>query len=188
MKSRILFLSIISCLLLLACQEGEVNNKYCNLRARLHVENVSQAPALFTACESMGEFCTIKLSNNGLQLLCKDATEHPADPINITAISAYGSYFLGLSGFIVGKPTIPEIGEDFVHVVCYDLACSNCYQDYHFTKDLRLQAGGYAKCTSCGRTYDLNDYGNITAAGPGGRPLFRYRVNYVSGILLISNG
>ncbi len=56
----IYILPIISGLLLAACNNGEVNNKYCNLRARLTIDNVLQAPVLFTACESMGEYCTIK--------------------------------------------------------------------------------------------------------------------------------
>lgn len=190
MKVRVLVLSVVFCLLsvvFVACNDGEVNSKYSNLPARLHIEYVSWAPTLFTACESMGEFCTIRLSSDGQQILCKDATDHSPDPINITAIAAYGSFSLGLSGFIVGHLSIAEMGDNEPRVVCYDLACSNCYQDYKFTKPLVLQVGGYAKCNSCGRTYNLNDIGNISD-GPAGRPLYRYRVSYLNPALLIYNG
>ena len=172
------------CLLLLACKEGEVNNKYCNLPARLNIENVTQAPVLFTACESMGEYCTVK--TDGQRFHFTDATNHTSS-INITALTGYSGYYLGLCGFIVGKLTIPEMGEDNVRVVCFDLACSNCYQNYNITKPLTLQAGGYAKCGSCGRSYNLNDCGSI-ADGPAGRSLYRYRVSFVGIALIINNG
>lgn len=189
MKGRhTLILYIIYCLLFAACNDGEVSNKYCNMRAQLHIENVLQAPTvLLPACESMGEYCTIKLSDDGQRFLFTNAAGK-TDLINILAISGYNGYFLGLSGFIVGLLEIPEPGEDYVHVVCYDLACSNCYKDYNITKPLQLQTGGFAKCKSCGRTYNLNDLGNVTAAGPAGRPLYRYRVNYLNHVLYINNG
>lgn len=184
MKSSYPILFIICCLSFFACKEGEVSNKFCNYPARLTIENVTQAPVLFTACESMGEYCTIK--SDGQRFLFTNAAGK-TDPINITAISGYYGFYLGLSGFIVGKLPIPEIGEDFVRVVCYDLACSNCYQNYKFTKNLVLQPSGYAKCNSCNRTYNLNDSGTISD-GPAGSNLFRYRVSYINYVLVINNG
>ncbi len=175
---------VTAVLSLASCKGDDTYTKYSNLRARLTVENVTQAPVLFTACESMGEYCTIR--TDGQRFLFTDAAGHTS-AINITALSAYNSYYLGLSGFIVGKLTIPEIGEDFVRVVCFDLACSNCYQNYNITKPLVLQTGGYAKCNSCQRTYNLNDIGTISD-GPAGRNLYRYRVSYVGNALIINNG
>ena len=178
---------LFSCLLslaLLSCNDGEVSNKFCNLPARLTIENVQQAPVLFTACESMGEYCYI--TSDGQRFLFTNA-QGKTDPINILAMTGYSGYYLGLDGFIVGKLTIPEMGEDMVRVVCYDRACSNCYQNYNITKPLVLQIGGYAKCNSCGRNYNLNDIGNVSD-GPSGRPLYRYRVNYIAGALVIFNG
>lgn len=182
MKNRVLILSIVYCLF--ACSGEEVNNRFCNLPARLNVENVQQAPVLFTACESMGEYCYI--TSDGQRLLFTDATNHTSS-INLTAIGGYNGYYLGLSGFIVGRLTIPEMGESNTSVVCYDRACSNCYQSYNITKPLVLLTGGYVKCNSCGRTYNLNDIGNISD-GPGGRSLYRYRVNYIGNALVINNG
>ena len=171
-------------LLLFSCRDGEVSNKYCNMRARMTVENVIQAPVLYTCCESMGEYCIVK--NDGQKFVFTDATGH-SSYINNLAINGYGGFYLGLSGFIVGKLTIPEMGEDFVKVVCFDLACSNCYQNYNITKNLVLKTSGYVKCNSCGRTYNLNDCGTISD-GPAGRNLFRYRVSYVGYALIINNG
>ena len=179
----IYILPIISGLLLAACNNGEVNNKYCNLRARLTIDNVLQAPVLFTACESMGEYCTIK--SDGQRFTFTNAS-NTTSVINIPAISDYNGYYW-LDGFIVGKLTIPEMGEDVPKVVCFDLACSNCYENYNITKPLRLQVSGYAKCNSCGRTYNLNDCGTI-AEGPTGRNLYRYRVSYIGNTLVINNG
>ena len=139
-------LSFLLCLLLLSCSDGQVNNKYCNLSARLTIENVTQAPVLFTACESMGEYCTVR---------------------TVTPQSFATS--------------------PVVRVVCFDLACSNCYQSYKITKPLTLQTGGYAKCPSCQRLYNLNDCGTI-ADGPAGRSLYRYRVSFVGTALIINNG
>ena len=178
----IYILPIISGLLLTACNNGEVNNKYCNLRASLTIDNVLQAPVLFTACESMGEYCTIK--SDGQRFTFTNAS-NTTSVINIPAISDYNGYYW-LDGFIVGKLTIPEMGEDVPKVVCFDLACSNC-ENYNITKPLRLQVGGYAKCNSCGRNYNLNDCGTI-ADGPAGRNLYRYRVSYIGNTLVINNG
>lgn len=180
LHSRLLLL-----LLIVACNSDEAYNKYCNLPARLTIENIQQAPILFIACESMGEFCTV--TSDGQHFLFTNSTNR-TDRINILAKDEYNRYYLGLTGFIVGKPTIPEMGEEFSHVVCYDRACSNCYKEDHITKPLVLQTGGYAKCNKCQRIYDLNDVGNVTAAGPAGRPLYRYRINYLGNVLVINNG
>ena len=186
MKERSLILSLVCCFLfaVCSCKDGEVNRKYCNLPARLNIENVLQAPVLYTCCESWGEFCTI--TSDGQRFIFTDASNHTS-AINIVGLVGYSGYTLGLSGFIVGRLSIPEIGENDTRVVCYDRACSNCYQNYNITKPLVLQVGGYAKCNSCGRTYNLNDIGTISD-GPAGRNLYRYRVSYLGNALIINNG
>ena len=76
-------LSFFSCLLLACCKDGEVNNKYCNMPARLNVENVLQAPVLYTCCESMGEFCSI--TSDGQRFIFTDASNHTS-AINIVGL------------------------------------------------------------------------------------------------------
>ena len=105
--------------------------------------------------------------------------------VNRTAVSNYQAYVC-LSGFIVGLPTIPEIGTDAPAITCYDLACSNCFRDRSVTKALTLQQGGKAHCTSCQRTYDLNNIGQVTS-GNAGINLFRYRVYYGNNTLSVNN-
>ena len=174
-RFSICLLTVLCGLLLAACAGGEANSKYSNLRARLSIDNVLQAPVLHAACESTGEYCTI--TSDGQKLIFTNAAGKTSS-ILIAAISDYAGYNLGLnSGYIVGRLTIPEMGEDNLRVVCFDRACSNCYQNYNITKPLVLQTSGYAFCRNCNRTYNLNDCGNLSD-GPAGRTLYRYRVNY----------
>ena len=177
-KLCIYLLSVFYGLLLATCSNGEANSKYCNIRARLSIDNVLQAPVLHAACESTGEYCTI--TSDGQKLIFTNAAGKTSS-INIAALSDYAGFNMGLSsGYIVGRLTIPEMGEDNVRVVCFDHACANCYQDYNITKPLVLQTSGYAFCRNCNRTYNLNDCGNLSD-GPAGRTLYRYRVNYAMG-------
>ena len=68
------------------------------------------------------------------------------------------------------------------------MACSNCYEESNIAKRMILQESGFAHCSRCQRTYDLNNQG-IVSIGKGGRTLFRYRVNYLAstGTLIINN-
>jgi hypothetical protein len=88
-----------------------------------------------------------------------------------------------LSGLIVGLPEIPEMGKDMSEVVCYDLACRNCYDDYIITKPLQLKENGMAHCRNCNRDYNLNDLGHTE----NGKPLFRYRARLIGNTLVIAN-
>ena len=174
--------SICCLLMILGCEK--VDNTFCNLPAKFLFENTYQAPALHTACNSMGEFCTITFSKDGKQFIFKGSSKEPSY-VNLTAIAGYTGFNLGLSGLIVGLPNIPEIGKSDPQVVCFDLACSNCYNDYNITKPLTVQ-NGTATCNSCKRTYDLNNTGFVSK-GEAGKSLFRYRVNYINNTLVVSN-
>ena len=162
------------------CQKADYT--YCTLPAKFVMENAYQAPALYIACNSMGEFCTI--TSDGKQFIFKGSKE--TSRINKTALMDYAGFYLGLSGLIVGLPNIPEIGKTESQVICFDLACSNCYEDYNITKPLTLHEDGTATCASCKRTYDLNSTGFISS-GEAGRALYRYRVSYVNNTLVVSN-
>ena len=170
MKKRFTFihrlLSVVCCLLaILGCEKTDYT--YSNLPAKFIFENAYQAPALYTK-----------------QFVFKGSAKEPSY-VNLTAITGYSGFNLGLSGLIVGLPNIPEIGKTESLVVCFDLACSNCYNDYNITKPLVIQ-NGTATCNSCKRTYDLNNVGFISN-GEAGKPLYRYRVSYVSNTLVVSN-
>lgn len=88
---------------------------------------------------------------------------------------------MGLSGFIIGLPNMPELGAITSRPVCYELACINCYNDNNFAHDVTLMAGGQAKCDRCGRVYNLNDQG-IIISDHTGRKLDRYHISYSGGV------
>ena len=92
---------------------------------------------------------------------------------------------MGLSGFIVGLPNILEVGETQPEVNCYDLACRNCYEDSYVMRQLTLQEEGYASCSRCGRTYDLNNLGQVKCGL--GSQLYRYCASYNNNTLTINN-
>lgn len=179
---RRLFLALLPIAAFTECQNADYT--YCSLPAKFIFENAYQAPALYTACNSMGEFCTITYSRDGKQFVFQGSSKEPSY-VNLTAITGYTGFHLGLSGLIVGLPNIPEIGKTESQVVCFDLACSNCYNDYNITKPLTLK-NGIGTCNSCKRSYDLNNVGFITK-GEAGKPLFRYRVSYINNTLVVNN-
>ena len=107
-------------------------------------------------------------------------------PVNATAIAGNSSIQMGIAGFIAGLPNIPELGSTTSLPVCYDLACPNCYSAYNISRALQLKEGGYAACVSCGRTYNLNNQGQISI-GEEGVSLFRYRITYSGNTMVINN-
>ncbi len=168
---------------LAACSnDAIVSNRFSQLPAYFSYSPVSAVSQLYTACNSMGEWTTITARNS--QYIFANLTG--STPVNRLALQNYSSFYLGLSGLVVGLPTIPELGSTMSVVTCYDLACSNCYHDRYITKPLTLQAGGRAHCTSCRRTYDLNNIGQI-ASGDAGINLYRYRVFYGNNTLTVNN-
>lgn len=160
-----------------ACRKAD--HLFSNLPARFKMENIYQASALYTACNSLGQFCTITTSSKDFLFTSLTQT----DPVPISSGYDYEGFYLGLSGLIVGLPEIPEMGKDVSQVVCFDLACPNCYHDYSVTKPLSLQENGMAHCKNCQRTYDMNNMGRTE----NGRPLIRYRVSLVGNTLIVAN-
>lgn len=171
------FLAVLS-----SCKE-EVQNTYSDYHAYFVCQNVNTVPPLNAALNSLGVFCTIRYDRS--RFLFTDETGH-STPVNATAIAGNSSLQMGIAGFIVGLPSIPELGSSISVTVCYDLACPNCYSAYNISRSLQLEEGGYAACASCGRTYSLNNQGQISA-GDGGISLFRYRVSYSGNVMVINN-
>ena len=154
---------------------GPAYDLYCNIPARFVVSNVlSVSPTLYRSCTSLGEFCTItNPAGDALRIHFKSI--NTSDAYNKTALQDR-TIVLGLGGLIVGLPSIAdEIGEE-PKVVCYDLVCRNCYNDYNISHLMQYTQQGYVYCTSCKRSYDLNN--GIVSSGESGAPLFRYPVNY----------
>ncbi len=159
-----------------------VSNKYSKFYASFSYNPVSAVSQLYSACNSMGEWVIIRAVNS--QFVFSNLTGETV--VNRTAVQNYSGYYMGLCGFIVGVPTIPELGATSPVITCYDLACSNCYHDRSVTKRLVLRSGGKAFCSTCQRTYDLNNIGQILQ-GDGGINLYRYRVYYGNNTISINN-
>ena len=70
----IIRLFVVGCCLMSvgSCQDADYT--YCNLPAKFVFENAYQAPALYTACNSMGEFCTITFSRDGKEFVFKGSS------------------------------------------------------------------------------------------------------------------
>lgn len=181
-RPRRILLTCAGMLALSACNSSD--GIFTRLPAYFVMDNVLQAPVLYTSLQSMGEFCTIRATNNKYEFA--SPTLPTPSYINATQLSNLSGFYMGLSGFIVGLPNIPELGQEQSRVVCFDLACSNCYHNSNITKRMQLQEGGYAHCHTCNRTYDLNNQG-LVMQGEAGKSLFRYRVSYAGHTLLINN-
>lgn len=159
-----------------------MSHKYSNMPAKFSFSPVSAYSQLYTACNSMGEWSTIRAE--GAQFVFSNPTGSTS--VNRTQVQNYSGFYMGLSGFLVGLPNIPEMGSERPIVTCYDLSCSNCYHTNSVTKRLTLHTGGTATCSTCHRTYDLNNLGQVSQ-GEGGINLFRYRVFYGNNTLSIQN-
>lgn len=164
--------------ILSSCEKAD--NRYSAYRAYFRYNPVSAKPNLFRACTSLGEFCSITYPPGVNYVIKSPSTSSSVDYIARTALQGYQGFVLGIGGgLVVGMPVLPEMLEQESRVVCYDLCCPNCYQDYHILKQMALYVGGLASCSSCQRSYDLNNQG-IVSKGDAGRSLFRYYVDYFS--------
>ena len=156
---------------------GPAYDLYCNIPARFVVSNVlSVSPTLYRSCTSLGEFCTITNPASDAKRLHFNSIGPKEPPYPMPELMAR-NIVLGLGGLIVGLPSIAEQLEQEPKVVCFDLTCPNCYNDYNISPLMQYTRLGYVDCTSCKRSYDLNNIG-IVSSGEAGRALFRYRVSY----------
>ena len=148
------------------------NSIYSSLPVCLEIGNVSQIPLLHNVCFSFNVFCNITYSNDGKNLVIKGGNSEPIY-IDLYSLSGYTSFHLGLSGLIVGDA-----------VVCYDLACPNCYYNNNITKPLSFPQIEIAACSKCMRKYSLINNGKVIE-GDAGRSLIRYRVRLTHNTLIV---
>ncbi|MBO7347070.1 MAG: hypothetical protein J6U46_01285 [Bacteroidaceae bacterium] len=154
---------------------GPVYDMYCNIRAHFVSDVLSVSPTLYRSCTSLGEFCTITNPAWDARRLHFNSIG-TSDTYNLTALLDR-TVVLGLGGLIVGLPSIPDQFDEEPKVVCYDLTCPYCYEEYNISHLLQYKRIGYVDCTSCGHSYNLNN-GIAENSDEPIRPLFRYRVNY----------
>ena len=157
--------------LLTSCDKDEATRTYsrkypvhCFFYVPTYIE-------LFNTMGSYGEFVTIRQRTfdgvSVIEMVNTGGSNHYA----IDRTMQYFNY--GLAGLIVG---VNIYGEH----MAFDLGCPNCDRS-----DRRLTIGdaGIAKCAKCGLSYDLNNYGVISASSgtslyDSPRGLYRYRIMY----------
>lgn len=160
-------------LMLGSCSSDDAYNVYSKYKASFSYDKVMTAAPLKNALTGPGEFCTVSLGVNVLAFQSLNVSYSD----DITADMMYYQKIVCISGFIVGMANVPEMNTDWLGIVCFDLACSNCHRDDAINHKLALQEGGFAYCSRCKRKYSLNDQG-IIVAGDAGRPLERYHISY----------
>ncbi|MDE6158532.1 MAG: hypothetical protein K2F69_00300 [Bacteroidaceae bacterium] len=175
-------LLLAAALLVASCGEELTQNKWSRMRAYYLCDHVMDIPTLYHACTGPDQWCTIRLSLNGKQLLFESLIE--SDTENLTANVGYTRFHIE-RGLIIGLPSLAEPLADAPVVTCYDIACPNCLDDA-ISKNLTIQENGKAKCSRCNRTYDLSNQG-IVSEGERGKTLERYRVNYNGNTLIVDN-
>ncbi len=168
-------------LLTTACDSDTVESKYSKYRASFSLSPINTIAPLNSALSTYGEFCTITADANHYYF----RTLTNSLPVNRDAFSAYKTYIC-IGGFVVGRSTQTELGTSDYPVVCYDLACPNCYHEDMIAKNMTLENGGRVSCSRCSRTYDLCNEG-LVVSGNKGRKLERYRISYSSTAIMISN-
>jgi hypothetical protein len=167
--------------LLLSCSQAE--RLFDTYPVRFVVQNTNTNEILNAALTGMGEFCTVVAKGSTMEYTNLKTSRS----VTLTAREQnYGYFNFGRSnGFVVGHTSM--ISSRFPdQVVCYDIVCPNCYDDLNVTRNVGLLSGARAQCSSCQRTYDLNNTGQVSYGEPG-KPLFRYRVYYGSNTLSINN-
>lgn len=186
MISRSLLCSLAAVLLavgLSGCAD-DTDDFYSNYRAFFRYNYVLTTPPLLTAVGNPGMFCAINFPNGNYHFVSSDGKN--TYDYRPTAMDQYGKPEC-VAGFIVGMPNIPDFSGQFAPVA-YDLVCPECFTSTSIQRSLSIAQNGWATCSRCNRSYDLNN-GGIVVQGEAGRKLLRYHVAYspAQGVLVIQN-
>lgn len=154
---------------------GDVDDYYSHEAAFLRFTPVTGVAPLYTALNSTGMFCTIRLGGSHFYFTGSDGNtqNYPMTAI----VDSYGSPVC-ISGFVVGISSIPDINMQ-TSPAAYDLVCPTCYEESLIQRTLTFSDSEALKCTRCGRVYDLSN-GGIIKEGDEGTSLYRYHIMYSS--------
>lgn len=162
-------------MLCLGCTSDDMQTTYSRYRASFLYQKVMQINPLYASLTGSGVFCTITFQ--GMKVTFSSNGNSYTD--NLTQVAGYQSpVFLG--GFIVGQANMPETGQTILPLMCYDLACPNCYEEMGLTRPMNVVEDNgrqVAGCSKCNRKYDLNNAG-IPIEGEKGIKLHRYHIVY----------
>lgn len=169
--SSLRYILLSMCLIsFLSCSDDEATSTYSRREYVFCYFSVLQYTELFNVMGNYGQFATLrKRIVNGVTSVTITCEVSSTDYI-LDALSK--NFGFGLGGLILGTNNYGE-------PMCYDLACPIC--DRAETR-LALK-NGYAKCSKCGVSFDLNNYGVIHQTPENAelikpRGLYRYRINF----------
>lgn len=175
-------------MLLTACgnTEFEYSNQSCYL---IFENNASRSTKLAEAMNplSPGIFCRIRTSGKAFTF---ETNSEPGklERVNFNAVDEKRTVKLGSyneSGIIVGYGNLNNPATFYA----YDNQCPNCYKQTGMPQyGLTMDTSGRAKCSKCGRIYDMNN-GGIVSSGANGEKLIRYRAATTGplGVLSVTN-
>ena len=167
---------------------GESEFEYSSHRVRLVYDNSLHLDAtLSVSMNAMapGTFCRVSVSGNYFTFTNSHG-QSSRQPM--TSVEQQRLPILGVnneSGVIVGFGLLSDPPVFYA----YDAQCPNCYEnDSRPRYLLSMTTDGKAKCSRCGRTYDMNNSGIIIDGGPGEK-LYRYHATTTgpNGILSVNN-
>ena len=162
---------LLSLLMLCACSD-DATSMYSNRAHVFCMFDVLRADVLFNVMGNYGQFASVRQrtvdGKTQIELVSSTGLKgyYPLDQLS-------NNFGLGLGGLIMGT-------NNFGEALCYDLACPICDPS---VRRLTLTVDGFAKCSKCGVTYDLNNYGVIHEVPEDAqlatrRGLYRYRINF----------
>lgn len=179
---------IVLLALLTAC--GDTEYEYSSESCHLVFDNTSSRSNKLAEAMNInapGIFCRISIS--GKQYIFETNTAPGVkESVNFNAKDALTTQQLGVyngTGIIVGYGSLNNPATFYA----FDSQCPNCYKSTYLAQyALTMDTSGHAKCSKCGRTYDMNN-GGIVSDGDGGDKMMRYRATTTGaqGVLNVNN-
>jgi hypothetical protein len=166
---------LLLALALAACgdTENEYSSTVCNFVYDNSRHNNAIAASAMTPNSGVFVIATIKTSNGVNYFVFQDNQGHPASPVQFDGIDSKLTYQVGMNGgLIIGYGS--SIDGVFY---AFDRECPNCFSPNALplrSHPLTIDELGFAHCSNCGRTYNMNN-GGIVSDGDAGTKLTRYR-------------
>lgn len=161
-----------------SCSDDEATSTYSKREYVYCYFQTIQYAELIHVMGNLGQYATVR--KKVVDGVTKIQMTSQASTNNYTADALTKDFGYGLGGLIVGTNNYGES-------MCFDLACPICDRaDKRLT--LYSEGDGYAKCSKCGVTFDMNNYGAIYHVPEGSnltppRGLYRYRIRYDGSIV-----
>ncbi len=172
------FLSLAAGVLLCGCNK---ENRYSTFSRKYRAYfSCDQAVAPFSQISSPGRFVSVRINRGTGALVMYDLDGNSYS--RALSQTEANSFCMGLSGFIIGTPTL---GNDPQQIWAFDLGCPICDRE---SARLSLTWDGHAECAACKSTFDLNNSGMVLSSqSQSPRPLYRYPVNTYGTTVTIAN-